>query len=138
MGANTSYSLDAPLSPSGVDVVDHFLLTSKQGWCEQIASSLVVMLRLNGVPARLASGFVTGEFDLDLSPVPGSRRDAHAWTEVWFEGLGWVPFDPTADVPLSGDVTTLQARPVGWRHIRLGPTRTGPLDWPRGCRCCDG
>jgi transglutaminase-like putative cysteine protease len=103
MDANTRYSLDAPLAPDGVDVVDHFLFDSQLGWCEQIASSLVVMLREVGVPARLATGYVPGEWD----PVGGRfvvrERDAHAWAEVWFAGAGWVPFDPTADVPLAGE-----------------------------------
>ena len=102
MGKRTQYSLTAPLAPRGVDVVDHFLFTSKRGWCEQIASSLVVLARINGIPARLVSGFVPGEQD----PVTGSftvrAKDAHAWAEVWFPSLGWVPFDPTANVPLAG------------------------------------
>ncbi len=51
LDANTEYSLDAPLSPRGVDVVDHFLFESRLGWCEQIASSLVVLARSAGVPA---------------------------------------------------------------------------------------
>ena len=103
MGGRTKYSLDAPLAPKGVDVVDHFLFTSKEGWCEQIASSLVVLARAAGIPARLVTGFVPGEQD----PVTGTftvrARDAHAWAEVWFAGIGWVPFDPTADVPLAGN-----------------------------------
>lgn len=103
LGERTEYSLDAPLSPEGTDVVDHFLFESKLGWCEQIASSFVVLARLNGLPARVATGYVPGEFD------PLSRRykvreyDAHAWAEVWFPEFGWVPFDPTANVPLAGE-----------------------------------
>jgi transglutaminase-like putative cysteine protease len=103
MGNRTEYSLKAPLAPAGVDVVDHFLFVSKRGWCEQIASSLVVMARANGIPARLVTGFVPGEQD----PVSGRftvrARDAHAWAEVWFPKVGWVPFDPTAHVPLAGE-----------------------------------
>lgn len=108
MGERTEYSLDAPLSPTGVDVVDNFLFDTRLGWCEQVASSLVVMARANGIPARLATGFVPEERD----PVTGRYvvrgRDAHAWTEVWFPELGWVPFDPTADVPLAGKIQTQQ------------------------------
>ncbi|MBX3286126.1 MAG: transglutaminase domain-containing protein [Actinobacteria bacterium] len=103
MGARTEYSLDAPLSPTGVDVVDHFLFESRQGWCEQIASSLVVLARANGIPARLVSGFVPDERDAVTGTFVVRARNAHAWAEVWFAGLGWVPFDPTADVPLAGD-----------------------------------
>lgn len=102
MGARTEYSLDAPLSPTGVDVVDHFLFESRQGWCEQIASSLVVLARSVGIPARLVTGFVPEERDLVTGTFVVRARDAHAWAEVWFAGVGWVPFDPTADVPLAG------------------------------------
>jgi transglutaminase-like putative cysteine protease len=103
MGDRVEYSLDAPLAPKGVDVVDHFLFDAEQGWCEQIASSLVVLARANGIPARLVTGYVPDDHD----PVTGlftvRERDAHAWAEVWFPEVGWVPFDPTADVPLAGD-----------------------------------
>jgi transglutaminase-like putative cysteine protease len=102
MDRTTRYSLDAALSPKGVDVVDHFLFTAREGWCEQVASSLVVMARVNGIPARLVTGYVPGE----AKPLTGTyvvrERDAHAWAEVWFPDLGWVPFDPTASVPLAG------------------------------------
>ncbi|MGI8756540.1 MAG: transglutaminaseTgpA domain-containing protein [Acidimicrobiales bacterium] len=113
MGARTKYSLDAPLAPQGVDVVDHFLFSSRQGWCEQVASSLVVLARANGIPARLATGFVPDERD----PVTGTftvrARDAHSWAEVWFPELGWVPFDPTAQVPLAGKDRS-KATAGGW------------------------
>jgi transglutaminase-like putative cysteine protease len=113
IGERVEYSIDAPLSPAGTDVVDHFLFEAEEGWCEQIASSLVVLARLNGIPARLATGYVPDERD----PVTGAftvrQRNAHAWTEVWFPEVGWVPFDPTADVPLAGED---QADPTiaGW------------------------
>ncbi|QXC60939.1 hypothetical protein KSP35_21920 [Aquihabitans sp. G128] len=106
MGARTEYSLDAPLSPEGVDVVDHFLFTSKEGWCEQIASSLVVLARADGLPARLVTGFVPEDRDRVTGSYQVRGRDAHAWAEVWFPEVGWVPFDPTADVPLAGTSQT--------------------------------
>lgn len=118
MNDNTTYSLAAPLAPQGVDVVDHFLFESRQGWCEQIASSLVVMSRLAGVPARLATGYAPGEWD----PVGGRfvvrERDAHAWAEVWFPEHGWITFDPTAQVPLAGTAeATPGAAAVDWREV---------------------
>lgn len=118
MGANTTYSLDAPLSPGGVDVVDHFLFDSKEGWCEQIASSLVVMARSVGVPARLVTGYAPGEWDSTGGRFVVRERDAHAWTEVWFPDSGWVPFDPTASVPLAGtDEAAAGATARDWREI---------------------
>ena len=102
MGTNTRYDIEAPLSPAGVDVVDHFLFESQLGWCEQIASSLVVMARAVGVPARLATGYVPGEWDAVSGRFIVRENHAHSWAEVWFPEVGWVPFDPTADVPLAG------------------------------------
>jgi transglutaminase-like putative cysteine protease len=103
LGEHTQYSLDAPLSPDGVDVVDHFLFTSRYGWCEQIASSFVVLAREAGIPARLATGFVPGERDRLTGRFTVRERDAHAWAEIYFPGVGWQAFDPTASVPLAGE-----------------------------------
>ena len=103
LDANTRYSLDAPVAPSDADVVDDFLFVSKLGWCEQIASSFTVLLRASGVPARLAVGYVPEGRDPVTQRFLVRERDAHAWTEVWFAGVGWVPFDPTAGVTLAGD-----------------------------------
>jgi protein-glutamine gamma-glutamyltransferase len=103
LGANTTYSLNAPLSPANVDVVDDFLFRSHVGWCEQIASSLVVMARSVGIPARLVTGFVPGSPDALTGRFVVRERDAHAWAEIYFPGIGWQGFDPTASVPLAGD-----------------------------------
>ena len=104
MGERTEYSLEAPLAPAGVDVVDHFLFESRRGWCQQVASSLVVMARANGIPARLATGFVPGDRDRVTGTWLVRAREYHAWTEVWFPDIGWVTFDPTAAVPLAPPV----------------------------------
>ncbi len=104
LAANTVYDIDAPVPADGTDAVDDYLFTARRGFCEQIASSLVVMLRSQGVPARLASGYLPGERDRVSGVWQVRARDAHAWVEVWFPGSGWQPFDPTAEVPLSGDV----------------------------------
>ncbi len=103
LGQHTKYSLNAPLSPAGVDVVDDFLFRSKLGWCEQIASSLVVLAREVGIPARLVTGFVPGERDALTGRFVVRERDAHAWAEIFFPGIGWQGFDPTASVPLAGE-----------------------------------
>ncbi len=98
---NTRYDLEAPV-PGG-DAVDDFLFESQLGFCEQIASSLVVMLRTQGVPARLATGYIPGERDRISGVFTVRAGDAHAWVEVWFPETGWQAFDPTADVPLAGE-----------------------------------
>ena len=103
MGDNTSYTLDIPRLPPGADAVDQYLFVDKQGFCEQIGSALVVMLRSLGVPARLAVGFTPGERNPFTGLWEVRARDAHAWAEVWFPGIGWQAFDPTAHVPFAGD-----------------------------------
>lgn len=106
ISGHVRYSLNAPLPRSGVDVVDDFLFHSRVGWCEQVASSLVVMARSVGIPARLATGFVSGTRDPLTGEFVVRERDAHAWAEIYFPGIGWQPFDPTATVPLAGDAGT--------------------------------
>ncbi len=103
MGTNTKYSLNAPVSRAH-DVVDDFLFESRLGWCEQIASSLVVMARSVGIPARLVTGFAPGSRDALTGRFVVREKDAHAWAEIYFPGIGWQGFDPTAAVPLAGDV----------------------------------
>jgi transglutaminase-like putative cysteine protease len=106
LGSHTRYSLNAPLSPPDVDVVDDFLFHTRLGWCEQIASSLVVLARTVGIPARLTTGFVPGERDPLTGRFVVRERDAHAWAEIYFNGIGWQGFDPTAAVPLAGEAKT--------------------------------
>jgi transglutaminase-like putative cysteine protease len=106
LGAHVRYSINAPLAPQGVDVVDDFLFRARVGWCEQVASSLVVLARTVGIPARFATGFVPGHRDALTGQFVVRERDAHAWAEIYFPGVGWQPFDPTASVPLAGDATT--------------------------------
>jgi hypothetical protein len=97
------YDLQAPVPPEGVDAVDDLLFGSQLGFCEQIASALAVMLRTQGVPTRLATGYVPGERDRVTGVFEVRASDAHAWVEVWFPETGWQAFDPTADVPLAGE-----------------------------------
>ena len=106
LGENTQYELDAPIPPDGADAVDDFLFESQLGYCEQIASTLAVMLRTQGVPARLATGYIPGERDRVSGVWKVRASDAHSWVEVWFPRTGWQAFDPTAAVPLAGETPT--------------------------------
>jgi transglutaminase-like putative cysteine protease len=103
IAANVQYELDAPVPAAGRDAVDDLLFESRRGFCEQIASSLAIMLRSQGVPARLATGYVPGTRDRVSGVWEVRASDAHAWVEVWFPETGWQAFDPTADVPLAGE-----------------------------------
>ncbi len=86
------YALATPPGTSGDDLVD--FLTERRGYCEQYAGAMAVMVRAAGMPARLALGYTPGTVQDDGSRLVTSD-DAHAWVEVYFSGLGWVPFDPT-------------------------------------------
>jgi transglutaminase-like putative cysteine protease len=103
MGGNTRYTLDIPPLPKGQDAVERFLFVDRQGFCEQIGTALVVMLRSLGVPARLGVGYAAGERNPFTGLYEVRASDAHAWAEVWFPGVGWQIFDPTASVPLAGE-----------------------------------
>jgi transglutaminase-like putative cysteine protease len=100
---HTKYSLDIPRLPRGADAVDRYLFVDRKGFCEQIGTALVVMLREIGVPARLAVGYTPGERNPFTGLYEVKASDAHAWAEVYFPGVGWQGFDPTANVPLAGD-----------------------------------
>jgi hypothetical protein len=85
--------------PGGRDPVDWFLFDAKKGYCEQFATAEVLMLRSLGVPARLATGYSTGEYNPVLDQSIVRERDAHAWVEVYFANHGWVPVDPSPGYP---------------------------------------
>ncbi len=103
MGVNVEYDLSAPVPAPGTDAVDDFLFNTRLGFCEQIASALTIMLRTQGVPARLATGYAAGQRDRIAGVFEVRASDAHAWVEVWFPESGWQAFDPTASVPLSAE-----------------------------------
>jgi transglutaminase-like putative cysteine protease len=92
------YTLDLPRVPAGRDPVDWFLFDVKTGYCEQFATADVLMLRSLGIPARLATGYATGDYDPLLNQAVVREHDAHAWVEVYFGNHGWVPVDPTPGV----------------------------------------
>ncbi len=89
------YRLDPPLPPVDQDAVDYFLFDAPGGFCSYYASAMAVMLRLEGVPARVVTGYAMGEWDglRGRFRVPVSA--AHAWVEVYFPSYGWVEFEPT-------------------------------------------
>ncbi len=89
-----TYTLESSLTPLR-DPLANFLFVSHRGYCEYFASAMAVMLRTLGIPSRIATGFQSGYFN-DVSGMYVVRAsDAHVWVEAWFEGRGWVPFDPT-------------------------------------------
>lgn len=78
------------------DRIDEFLFTQRAGFCEHYAASFVVLMRAAGIPARVVTGYQGAERNGDYYIV--RQSDAHAWAEVWLEGVGWRRIDPTAAV----------------------------------------
>jgi transglutaminase superfamily protein len=72
-----------------------FINDDKRGYCQQFSGAMALMLRMAGIPARVAAGFSPGSYNKDTREYRVRDLDAHSWVEVWFTGIGWVPFDPT-------------------------------------------
>jgi protein-glutamine gamma-glutamyltransferase len=88
-----SYTLEPPLL--GEHPIDEFLFDTKKGFCEHYSSSFVLVLRAAGIPARVVTGYQGGEVNPITRELIVRQADAHAWSEVWFDDLGWLRVDPT-------------------------------------------
>lgn len=82
--------------PAGVDPLEYFLFDIQRGYCDYYATSMAMMLRVAGIPARTASGYAEGAFDEESQSYFITERDAHTWVEVFFPEYGWIEFEPTA------------------------------------------
>lgn len=94
--ASFTYTLSAPLL--GRDSVDDFLFSTRAGYCEHFSSSFVFLMRAAGIPARVVTGYQGGWLNKSGNYLLVRNSDAHAWSEVWLAGRGWVRVDPTAAV----------------------------------------
>jgi hypothetical protein len=84
----------APMGPGEVPL-EHFLFKSRAGYCQHFSGAMALLLRMGGVPARVATGFSPGGYRRSQGEWVVRDRDAHSWVEAWFDGIGWVTFDPT-------------------------------------------
>lgn len=88
--ANMRYTLQPEMPPRGRDFVSHFLMDTQEGYCSYYASAMAVMGRIAGLPTRYVEGYLARP---GLEALTG--ENAHAWVEVYFKGVGWIPFDAT-------------------------------------------
>jgi len=107
------YSLDVPAPPSTRDAVDYFLFDLKKGYCDYYATSMTIMARAAGLPARLVTGYASGSYDSYSAEYVVREADAHSWTEIYFPGIGWVEFEPTAGQPVPQRESTVAAQAPG-------------------------
>ncbi len=103
---NMRYTLQPDTPPQGRDFVSHFLLDSREGYCSYYASAMAVMGRIAGLPTRYVEGYLAR---------PGvevlTGENAHAWAEVYFRGVGWIPFDATGGNSGSGNTDGITPQP---------------------------
>ncbi|MEV4755491.1 DUF3488 and transglutaminase-like domain-containing protein [Micromonospora sp. NPDC049559] len=95
------YSLSTEGGTSSQDILN--FLANKRGFCQQYAAAMAWLVRTAGVPARVAFGFTNGAGTQDGTYVL-TNRNLHAWTEVYFQGVGWVPFDATPAASVAGSI----------------------------------
>ncbi len=136
---NITYQLTIDAPPQDANRLDWFLFEYKKGFCNYYATSEIILLRSLGIPARMAVGFAQGERQVEIieDQQPGQgetigpdvaisdtatylvrQKNAHAWPEVYFPGIGWVEFEPTSSEnalfrPSGEDFTSNQEQPEG-------------------------
>ena len=95
------YNLDLPEPPVNQDMVDYFLFDLQQGYCDYYATSMIVLARAAGLPARMAVGYASGTYDAGTGQYIVTEADAHSWVEIYFPEYGWIEFEPTAAQPVT-------------------------------------
>src|SRR6185436_2084689 len=115
---NYQYTLDFR-GRTADNPIESFLFDYKSGQCEYFASSMVLMLRSQGVPARLVTGFLGGEYNPFEGYFIVRGSNAHAWVEAWIPGTGWQIFDPTppAGRPTGGEEGLLLLSRQAWDYV---------------------
>lgn len=113
--------------PPAAGTLDGFLFDARLGFCQHYSGAMALLLRMGGVPARVATGFAPGSYNERVDRYVVRDLDAHSWVEAWFAGIGWVVFDPTpaAAPPRSQALPGAITASVG--DIRDRGTTTAPV-----------
>jgi hypothetical protein len=143
LAKNMEYTLTPPKRPMNRDLVDFFLFDSKKGFCTSYASAMTIMVRTLGIPARYCEGYVMPNQSPTQTEYTVTNKQAHAWCEVYFEGFGWVPFEPTKTYNVQfytnaaytpqqlSDQTPQGAMPSGLSPQQVGNETTTPPPPPK-------
>jgi protein-glutamine gamma-glutamyltransferase len=130
------YTLNPPLL--GEDRIDEFLFDSLEGFCEHYASTFTYLMRAVGIPARVVIGYQGAEANPYENYLMIYQYNAHAWTEVWIEGRGWIRFDPTGAVSPDrirlGVEAALRDDPAFMQESLFNTSGLGKLGWVRTLR----
>jgi transglutaminase-like putative cysteine protease len=117
------YVQQAGAGGASVDYLYQFLFELRRGYCQQFATAFALLARLEGIPTRVAVGFLPGERNLEDDSFDVTGAHTHAWPEVYLEDYGWVRFDPTP---------RLQSPEPRYTRPPLTPGLGGPADLPGG------
>ena len=117
------YTMEVENHPENFDFVTTFLLNTQKGYCTYFASAMTILCRMNGLPARYVEGYLAEPDAKGEACVTG--MNAHAWTEVYFKGFGWLTFDATPGNHISGEDRAETADPD-----QPQPTPTPTLEPP--------
>ena len=98
---NINYNDQIAAAPEGVEPIHYTLFDIKEAYCTYYASAMAVMLRSQGVPARVVSGYALGEYDPAARNYRVRAVNAHTWVEVYFPNYGWIHFEPTQSIPVA-------------------------------------
>lgn len=90
--------IEAP--PDDVDPIHYVLFVSQEGYCNYYAGAMALMLRSQGIPARVVSGYAQGEFEQNSVSYRVRASNAHTWVEAYFPNYGWIQFEPTTSLPM--------------------------------------
>lgn len=112
LSKNYKYSLTPGALPDGVDFADNFLFERKEGYCTYFATSMAILTRSIGLPSRYVEGYLLPSKLGNDNIYKVTNQQAHAWVEVYFEGIGWIQFEPTASFASNLYQTTQKKQPV--------------------------
>jgi transglutaminase-like putative cysteine protease len=105
-----SYTEKPPAAALGVEPIEAFLLDTKAGYCQHFSAGMALLLRMGGVPARVATGFSPGGYSKRKQAWIVRDTDAHSWVEAWFDDYGWITMDPTpSDTPARSQIASIAA-----------------------------
>lgn len=122
------YSLDVPALPADKEISDYFLFELKTGYCEYYATSMLVLARTVGLPARMVIGYASNEYDTGSGQYIVRDANAHSWVEIYFPDIGWVEFEPTASEPIieQGSEQQQEPPPLPEEDLSVPPTPVTP------------
>jgi hypothetical protein len=123
-GGHFTYSLDVHVQNNAQGLVD-FLTKTKRGYCQQFAFAMAALARLVGIPSRVAVGYTAGTPEHD-GTWKVTEADAHAWPELYFQGVGWLRFEPTPGGPGGQGTATVPVYAQSSTPTGPGGTTTGP------------